>query len=153
MLDLADLWIWNFVAASSSFPLVFPCLPGEGNGYPLQYSGLENSMDCIVHGVTKSWTQWSDFHFHLFLFIQAQWVHSALARTVVQQEVNKTFQGVSTGLTQFWTICLVLAVKASLDVLQPFVFPGLWLFTDPLFCHTSSFFKCLVLGTILEKCP
>ena len=29
---------------------------GEGKGYPLQYSGLENSMDCIVHGVTKSWT-------------------------------------------------------------------------------------------------
>ena len=28
--------------------------PGEGNGYPLQYSGLENSMDCIVHGVAKS---------------------------------------------------------------------------------------------------
>ena len=27
--------------------------PGEGNGYPLQYSGLENSMDCIVHGVTR----------------------------------------------------------------------------------------------------
>ena len=30
--------------------------PGEGKGYPFQYSGLENSMDCIVHGVTKSWT-------------------------------------------------------------------------------------------------
>ena len=28
--------------------------PGEGNGYPLQYSGLENSMDCIVHGVAGS---------------------------------------------------------------------------------------------------
>ena len=27
---------------------------GEGNGYPLQHSGLENSMDCKVHGVTKS---------------------------------------------------------------------------------------------------
>ena len=27
--------------------------PGEGNGYPPQYSGLENSMDCTVHGVTK----------------------------------------------------------------------------------------------------
>ena len=27
---------------------------GEGKGYPLQYSGLENSMDSIVHGVTKS---------------------------------------------------------------------------------------------------
>ena len=29
---------------------------GKGKGYPLQYSGLENSMDCIVHGVTKSRT-------------------------------------------------------------------------------------------------
>ena len=28
--------------------------PGEGNGYPLRYSGLENSMDCIVHGVAES---------------------------------------------------------------------------------------------------
>ena len=28
--------------------------PGEGNGYPLQYSGLENSVNCIVHGVAKS---------------------------------------------------------------------------------------------------
>ena len=37
--------------------------PGEGIGYPLQYSGLENSMDCIVHGVTSSQTQLSDFHF------------------------------------------------------------------------------------------
>ena len=36
---------------------------GEGKGYPLQYSGLENSMDCIVHGVAKSQTQLSDFHF------------------------------------------------------------------------------------------
>ena len=35
--------------------------PGEGKGYPLQYSGLENSMDCIVHGVTKSWTRLSNF--------------------------------------------------------------------------------------------
>ena len=34
--------------------------PGEGKGYPLQYTGLENSMDCIVHGVTKSQTQLSD---------------------------------------------------------------------------------------------
>ena len=39
--------------------------PGEGNGSPLQYSGLENSMDCIVHGVSKSWTRLSDFHLHL----------------------------------------------------------------------------------------
>ena len=35
--------------------------PGEGNGYSLQYSGLENSVDCLVHGVTKSRTQLSNF--------------------------------------------------------------------------------------------
>ena len=37
--------------------------PGEGKGYPLKYSGLENSMDYIVHGVMKSRTWLSDFHF------------------------------------------------------------------------------------------
>ena len=42
--------------------------PREGNGYPLQYSRLENSMDrgawwATVHGVEKSWTGLSDFHF------------------------------------------------------------------------------------------
>ena len=38
--------------------------PGEGKGYPLQYSGLENSMDCTVHGVAKSWTRLNNFHTH-----------------------------------------------------------------------------------------
>ena len=33
--------------------------PGEGKGYPLQ-----NSVDCVVHGAAKNWTQVSDFHFH-----------------------------------------------------------------------------------------
>ena len=42
--------------------------PGDENGYPLQYSGLENSMNrgawqATVHGVKKSWTQMIDFHF------------------------------------------------------------------------------------------
>ena len=42
--------------------------PGEGNGYPLQYSGLENSMDrrawwATVHGVAKSWTRLRNLHF------------------------------------------------------------------------------------------
>ena len=38
--------------------------PGEGKGYPLQYSSLENSMHSIVHGVSKGQTWLSDFHFH-----------------------------------------------------------------------------------------
>ena len=37
--------------------------PGEGKRYPLQYSGLEDFMDCIVHGVAKSGTRLSDIHF------------------------------------------------------------------------------------------
>ena len=44
--------------------------PGEGKGNPLQYSGLENSMDCIVHGVAISWTQLSDFHFQKITELQ-----------------------------------------------------------------------------------
>ena len=37
--------------------------PGEWIGYPLQCSGLENSVDCIVHGVAKNWTRPSNFNF------------------------------------------------------------------------------------------
>ena len=43
--------------------------PGKGKGYPLQYSGLENSMDYTVHGVTKSQTRLSNFCFHFFAFM------------------------------------------------------------------------------------
>ena len=50
--------------------------PGEEKGSPLQYSGLENSMDCIVHGVTKSWTRLGDVHFtqththtHIYIYM------------------------------------------------------------------------------------
>ena len=67
------LFIWGFPDGSdgkestyNAYPGLIPGLgrsDGEGNGYPLQYSGLENCMDCIVHGVAKSWTRLSDFHF------------------------------------------------------------------------------------------
>ena len=40
--------------------------PGEAKGYPLHYPGLENSMDCIVYGVSKSHTQLNNFHFSLY---------------------------------------------------------------------------------------
>ena len=56
-------------ACNAGDPSLIPGLgrsPGEENGYPRQYSGLENSMDCIVHGVTKSRTQLSDFHSPIF---------------------------------------------------------------------------------------
>ena len=40
-------------------------IPGEGKGYSLQHSGLENSRDCIVHVVAKRQTQLSNFHFRI----------------------------------------------------------------------------------------
>ena len=45
-------------------------LSGEMNGCPFQYSSLENSMDCIVHGVAKSQTGLSNFHFHFHWIIE-----------------------------------------------------------------------------------
>ena len=79
---------WSNLAAAAAAPiplfLGFPCgsagkesacsagdlglilgsgrTPGEGKGYPLQYSDLENSTDCIVHGIIKSQT-WLSFSF------------------------------------------------------------------------------------------
>ena len=46
--------------------------PGEGKGYPLQYSDLENSKDCVVHEVTKGRTQLSSFHFHKNMYMDFQ---------------------------------------------------------------------------------
>ena len=42
----------------------------EGSSYPIQCNGLENAMDCIVHGVAKSRTRLSGFHFSLYLIKQ-----------------------------------------------------------------------------------
>ena len=41
--------------------------PGEGEGYPLQFSGLKNSMDYVVHGFAKTQTRLSDFHFQVII--------------------------------------------------------------------------------------
>ena len=51
--------------------------PGEGNSYPLQYSGPENSMDCTVHGVANSQTRLSDFHSftHCFHLVQTDSIY------------------------------------------------------------------------------
>ena len=62
------LWLSGKVSAYNAGDLdLIPELgrsPGEEKSYSLQYSGLENSMDCIVHRVAKSRTRLSDFHFH-----------------------------------------------------------------------------------------
>ena len=55
--------------------------PGEGKGCPLQYSGLENPMDCIVHRITKSQTQLSELHFHMLVKLK-------ILQAKLQQYVN-----------------------------------------------------------------
>ena len=53
--------------------------PGEGKGYPLQYSGLQNSMDCIVHGVAKSQTRLSAFTWSTKVFDAVQLIFSLIS--------------------------------------------------------------------------
>ena len=53
--------------------------PGEGNGYPHQYSGLENSMEgIIVHGVAKGQIQLRSFHFHIYIYIYIYEIYIAV---------------------------------------------------------------------------
>ena len=83
-------------ACSSGYPGSIPGLggsPEEGNVYPLQYSCLENSMDrgawqAPVHGVTKSQTRLSDWHFHFFsLFYYNNNHNSAWLRDTGQESL------------------------------------------------------------------
>ena len=46
--------------------------PGEGEGYPLQYSDLENSINCIDHGVAKGRTRLSNFYFiYIYIYMES----------------------------------------------------------------------------------
>ena len=63
--------------------------PGEGKGYPLQYSALENSMDSVVHGVAKSQTGLSDFHLFHFLYHLGHQGSPALNRCSINLFLNK----------------------------------------------------------------
>ena len=78
----------------SSVPGLGRC-PGEGNSYPLQYSGLENSTDCIVHGVSKSWTRLSNFHFTSFHFALLDAHSLSLERVSLQINPLLTYHFVS----------------------------------------------------------
>ena len=60
--------------------------PGEGKGYPLQYSGLENSMDCIVYGVAKIKHEWATF-----TFIIIQYYATVLVISVIEDKKRDKF--------------------------------------------------------------
>ena len=65
-LGFPDSSVGKESACNAGDPSLIPGLgrfTGEGIGYMLQYSGLENAMDCIVHAVTKSRTRLRNLHF------------------------------------------------------------------------------------------
>ena len=70
--------------------------PGKGKGYPLQYSGLESSMDCIVPGVVKSQTRLSDFHFTSFQQVELTssflFRPAALIKSTIQLPITLTLR-------------------------------------------------------------
>ena len=81
--------------------------PGEEKGYPLQHSGLEKSMDCVVHGVAKSWTGLSDFHFHTWaLYLADSELSSKLSLGNLSEPIS--LSSVSLWLTRFLcSLCTV----------------------------------------------
>ena len=86
--------------------------PGEGKGYPLQYSDLENSMDFMVHGVAKSWTRLSDFHLLTYRSQRHWWIIKSQTlgeeAVLVLSSIVSTFQKLWAKLLQV-TACWKVA--------------------------------------------
>ena len=98
--------------------------PGEGKGYLLQYSGLENSVDCIVHGVAKSRTRLSDFHSltHFWLGkLDERWF-SLLRWKKLGKEVAELFGTLITYLQpiQIHHVCHIITNEHGFFVLSQF---------------------------------
>ena len=80
--------------------------PGEGKGYSLQYSGLKNSIDCIVHGVAKSQTRLSDFHFSHLAGPKTRETRQLLVGTLYRgKAIHPEWEGKSTSRIPFWGQC------------------------------------------------
>ena len=101
--------------------------PGEGKGYPLQYSDLENSMDCIVHMIAKSWTQLGDLHFHHIMdksitsFLGHQPTHLGLSTHIFWSKTFSEifssffFSEIGSHLIPIATDCASLSTEPSLE--------------------------------------
>ena len=88
---------------------------GEGKVYPLQYSGLENSMDCMVHGITESWTRLSELA--SLISVLSKGLSSVFSSTTVQKH---QFFGAQTNSLWFSShICTWLLEKPHLWQCRP----------------------------------
>ena len=118
--------------------------PGEGKGYPLQCSGLENSMDCIVQGITKIQTRLSDFHFTSLLLAGGIPPSSRVLRGSVSLffslAKSETFHGFGTLIAHFSVITFCgteccFNVKIAMFIFICLFSPGL------CFLRQWNFFK------------
>ena len=88
--------------------------PEYGKGHPLQYSCLENSMDCILHGVTKSWTRLSNFHFFLgfhYSSVGTEYTCNAGDPGLIPGSGRSTGEGIGYPLQYSWTSLVAQLVK------------------------------------------
>ena len=107
--------------------------PGEGKGYPLQYSFLENSMDCRVHEVAKTHTRLSDFHF-VFPYYCILRVVSILG--ITSPLLTNCFQIliVTPGLWLFFAFLFTVSFKKLIF----FWYISIFLFFSSSFCVCSK---------------
>ena len=95
---------------------------GDGNCYPLQCSGLENYIDCVVHGAAKNWTQLSAFH---------SFIHE-IETNSQREQTYRCQRGGGWGRKDWWfgivqLLCLTLLQSHGLQstrLLCPWDFPG-----------------------------
>ena len=103
--------------------------PREGNGYPLQDSGLENAMDhCTVHGVTKSWTRLTTFR----LFRHATEQQSPMHNSVASGTIIVLFKWHEMCLGRDETPMMLFVVAWKVKVLVTQWYPTLC--NDPVDC-------------------
>ena len=115
--------------------------PGEGNGYPLHYSCLENPMDrgawqATVHRVAKSWTRLSDF-------TSLQWLSNALIFVTPRTAARQTCLSItnSRSLLKLMSIESVILSNYLIlchPLLLPSIFPSIRVFSNELALHIQD---------------
>ena len=97
--------------------------PGEGKSYLLQYSGLENSMDCVVHGVAKPPTGMRDFHFHIYACVY-ELSHFSSVKLFATPWTIACQAPMSMGLSQWQEYWSGLPFPPPEDLCNPFIEHG-----------------------------